>query len=324
VQAARQMEDELHPVAEVSWEEEPPTEDDDIVADETGMPSVDSAAPRRGQASVVALPHTAGQPLDPVVRAPMEQRIGHDFTNVRVHGDTESAVAARELGARALTVGRDIYFESGGYDPATREGRRLLAHELVHVVQQTKPGPPRSDVMQCPSIAGVAITGALPGAQAAPRRKRATRSCDGLCAPSKAPLHDGCTRGGPAASGDWITGLVVERSKQRLTATWSGGRTDTWACSPSKSSKGHGQVPTPLVKDDRVGIKCDQCHTNAHGDGMGWFTGLASEGRRIGFHDSQKVGSGIESHGCIRVHCDTARTIQEHTSTGTTTIDVVA
>jgi len=302
VEAARQVED----VMEASTDEE-----DDIVADETGMPSLDGAVPQRNRASTVALPHAAGQPFDHVVRAQMERRIGHDFGDVRVHADAEAASAARRVGASAFTVGRDIYFGSGKYDAATREGRRLLAHELVHVVQQTAAGPPGADVVQRRPV---------PGGE---RRRRPPGQCDGPCAPSKAPLHDGCNNGGPAAVGDWITGLLVKRAGHRVIATWNSGKTDSWPCSPSTKRGANGKVPTPLVKNDHVGVKCDQCHTNRHGDGMGWFTGLGSQGRAIGFHNSQLVGPGHESHGCIRVSCDVARTIQEHSSTGTTTIDAV-
>jgi hypothetical protein len=66
----------------------------------------------------------------------MEQRFGHDFSRVRVHADGNSATAARALNARAYTVGRDIAFGIGQYAPSTRKGKRLVAHELAHVVQQ--------------------------------------------------------------------------------------------------------------------------------------------------------------------------------------------
>ena len=81
-----------------------------------------------------------GHPLDPTTRALMEPRLGHDFSRVRVHADGEAATAARAVQARAYTIGRDIVFGSGEYRPATVEGRRLLAHELTHVVQQRGAG----------------------------------------------------------------------------------------------------------------------------------------------------------------------------------------
>lgn len=77
-----------------------------------------------------------GQPLDAGTRAFMEPRFGHDFSGVRVHTDNRAAESARSVNALAYTVGRDVVFGSGQYAPGTSEGRRLMAHELTHVVQQ--------------------------------------------------------------------------------------------------------------------------------------------------------------------------------------------
>ena len=66
----------------------------------------------------------------------LEPRLGHDFSRVRVHTDGESADRARALRARAYTVGQDIVFGNGQFEPHTIAGRQLLAHELAHVVQQ--------------------------------------------------------------------------------------------------------------------------------------------------------------------------------------------
>jgi len=79
-----------------------------------------------------------GQPLDRSVRSMMEARFGRDFSQVRVHADGEAANAASAVRARAYTIGHDIVFGSGEYAPATVEGKRLLAHELTHAVQQQR------------------------------------------------------------------------------------------------------------------------------------------------------------------------------------------
>jgi hypothetical protein len=78
-----------------------------------------------------------GQPLDQATRAFMEPRFGHDFSQVRVHADAQAAESAQALNALAYTAERDIVFGAGRYAPGAFEGRRLLAHELTHVVQQT-------------------------------------------------------------------------------------------------------------------------------------------------------------------------------------------
>jgi hypothetical protein len=77
----------------------------------------------------------AGRPLDPVTRLEMEQRFAYDFSQVRVHSDQAAAASARRLGARAYTAGSDIVFGPEGYRPDQPGGRRLIIHELAHVVQ---------------------------------------------------------------------------------------------------------------------------------------------------------------------------------------------
>ena len=76
-----------------------------------------------------------GQPLHDEVRGRMEKRFGYDFSGVRVHSDTRAAESANVIGAKAYTVGSDIAFANGEYRPSSAEGIRLLAHELVHVIQ---------------------------------------------------------------------------------------------------------------------------------------------------------------------------------------------
>jgi hypothetical protein len=79
-----------------------------------------------------------------------------DFRQVRVHTGDRAAEAARAVGARAFTVGRDLVFDSGEYEPNSRVGQRLLAHELTHVVQQA--GPDRTaqaTLFRQPALGGV-------------------------------------------------------------------------------------------------------------------------------------------------------------------------
>ncbi len=77
-----------------------------------------------------------GNSLPNSTRAFFEPRFGYDFRQVRIHHDAESARLARQLNAEAFTYGRDIYFGAGKYSPDTTKGKKLLAHELAHVVQQ--------------------------------------------------------------------------------------------------------------------------------------------------------------------------------------------
>jgi hypothetical protein len=82
-----------------------------------------------------------GQALDPATRGYFEPLFGHDFSQVRVHSGSNAAESARSLSARAFTAGRNIVFAEGRYRPGTPDGKRLLAHELAHVVQQSRGGP---------------------------------------------------------------------------------------------------------------------------------------------------------------------------------------
>jgi hypothetical protein len=79
---------------------------------------------------------TAGQPLAAEIRQSMEVRFAQDFSQVRVHSDGQAATSAGEVGADAYTVGQDIVFGPGRYQPDAPDGQHLLAHELTHVLQQ--------------------------------------------------------------------------------------------------------------------------------------------------------------------------------------------
>lgn len=84
----------------------------------------------------IDLGQSGGRPLGSGVRRYMEGRFGYSFEKVRIHDNARSHRLARQLHAHAFTVGRDIYFDRGEYRPSARDGKRLLAHELTHVVQQ--------------------------------------------------------------------------------------------------------------------------------------------------------------------------------------------
>ncbi|MFP3460959.1 DUF4157 domain-containing protein [Arthrobacter globiformis] len=81
-----------------------------------------------------------GQPLEEPVRADMEGRLGHSFSDVRVHTGDAAHDSATSVNAHAYTVGSNIVFQRDKYDPGSDAGRTMLAHELTHVVQQ-RSGP---------------------------------------------------------------------------------------------------------------------------------------------------------------------------------------
>jgi hypothetical protein len=115
------------------------------------------AVPTR--AGLVGATSRGGHPLPAAQRAFFEPRFGFDFSDVRVHNDAAAASSARVVGAKAYTVGRNVVFGAGRWAPRSSTGRRLIAHELTHVVQQgTAPGAsPR--IQQHPPDSNHAITG---------------------------------------------------------------------------------------------------------------------------------------------------------------------
>jgi hypothetical protein len=103
--------------------------------------AVNNAEPTAVPPIVHEVLRSPGQPLDAPTRAFFEPRLGHDFSKVRVHTDARAAESARAVNALAYTVKQDIAFGEGQYAPGAAEGRRLLAHELAHTVQQGGDAP---------------------------------------------------------------------------------------------------------------------------------------------------------------------------------------
>ncbi|HKG58476.1 MAG TPA: DUF4157 domain-containing protein [Pyrinomonadaceae bacterium] len=110
-------------------------EDDDeqvqLKAAQTAEPKVTTSR----AANIYAM-NGGGSPLPETTRAFFESRFGADFSHVRVHTDANAEENARSINAKAFTVGRNIAFGAGQYAPESNEGKRLLAHELVHTIQQ--------------------------------------------------------------------------------------------------------------------------------------------------------------------------------------------
>ncbi len=112
---------------------EPPEEEEEIQTKSNGSnPSAST-----GVAQQIKAKSGKGSRLPKSTRAEMEASFGTDFSEVNVHTDEASVGMNEELGAQAFTHGSDVYFNSGKYDPQSRHGKHLLAHELTHVVQQS-------------------------------------------------------------------------------------------------------------------------------------------------------------------------------------------
>lgn len=98
--------------------------------------AVRQAGPEIAPPIVHEVLRSPGQSLDAETRGFMEPRFSHDFSGVRIHTDGGAAQSAKDVNALAYSIGQDIVFNAGQYRPNTLEGKRLLAHELTHVIQQ--------------------------------------------------------------------------------------------------------------------------------------------------------------------------------------------
>ncbi len=129
----------LKPLDEVA-----PAEDIEKKKKESGGAVQRKAKSADHECNVPALVHTvtasSGQPLDAATRSRMEAHFGHDFSRVRIHTNSEANRSSDAINALAYTSGEHVVFGVGHYTPHTPQGLRLLAHELTHVVQQTRPG----------------------------------------------------------------------------------------------------------------------------------------------------------------------------------------
>jgi len=137
--------------------------------------SASTAGPATAPGVVHDVLRSPGAPLDAGVRAAMEPRFGHSFAHVRVHADDQAAESAAAVGAHAYAVGRDVVFGAGRYAPASMDGRRLIAHELAHVVQQS-------------GLGGTAMQASLEvGRSDAPEERQADAAADAVMRGETAP-----------------------------------------------------------------------------------------------------------------------------------------
>ncbi len=93
-----------------------------------------------------------GHNMDQGTQNLMESRFGVDFSNVRIHTGQKAIQMSRDLNAKAFTVGNDIYFNEGKYNPTSTSGKHLLAHELTHTIQQSKGG---DTIQRVPTESGI-------------------------------------------------------------------------------------------------------------------------------------------------------------------------
>src|SRR5215470_13652329 len=167
-------------------------------------PRVRARPPRRPE------PHelldAPGRPLDPGLRRELERRLGHDFTRVRIHTDPDAAALAGLAGADAVTVGQDVFFGEGMFQPWSADGRRLIAHELLHTVQA--PHPP-----------GALRAGRDPGALSVPGEPLERQAEGEARRPGQADVAAPADRPGarerPVTAASWLRYATVTPEQRR-------------------------------------------------------------------------------------------------------------
>jgi hypothetical protein len=237
---------------------------------------------------------TGGQPLDAETRAFMEPRFGHDFRNVRIHADGQAVESAEQIGARAFTVssersrGGDIYFGAGEYRPSSHEGRRLLAHELAHVVQQGAgrgAGLVQRDPKEKPKAPPVTtveinqVAGGIGGEAVVKTDGKVVRK---MKITTGRPTH-------PTPSGDYTTGKV----------------------DPKHQSSTYGKCVGKNGSHDGTSGSCGKGET-FQGAAMTNYT--VFQGHPFGFHEGSLTAA---SHGCVHLSAADAAWVGQHLPEGT-------
>lgn len=263
-----------------------------------------------------------GQPLDGLTRATMEPRLGHDFSQVRVHTDARAAASARAVHALAYTVGQHVVFGHGQYAPRTPSGQRLLAHELSHVVQQTGAG---GQTAGGPLAVGEADAAAEREADAAAERAVSGRTV-GIVTPVARLVQ--------RAAEPYISNVAVNLSApQGATLEWKGtppadapgsdkftvstgkGYSDPddepGTCLRSCCGGADTQCAEPYDQPKKVGACCTPIGTFYTGktrpehNGWKYWTPVepvhTAYGRGIALHQHTEVTGEAIGHGCIRM-----------------------
>lgn len=151
--------------------------------------------------------NSGGRPLEPAVRDDMEARLGHDFSDVRIHDDAAAADSAKAVNAHAYTVGSNVVFQRDVYDPSSTQGKTTLAHELTHVIQQ-RSGP----------VDGTSAPGGIKVSDPSDRFEReASANADRVMA-GPAPVQ-ALSSSGPAVQlaedEEEVQGLFVQRAEEK-------------------------------------------------------------------------------------------------------------
>lgn len=276
---------------------------------------------------------SGGAPLPSAVRKDLEVQLGHSFADVRIHADEQAARSARSVQAHAYTVGRHIAFAAGRYDPGSEQGRQLLAHELSHAshypassalptgaLRVSSPDEPEEVCAEQIGRYASAGSGGSAVAQHGGATGAPTRTPSGAATVWRrwdAPAAGECT----LEEGRALTKVVVDQEKaQSVTLHWNDGSVESGMCS---TGKGHcctdtsDGVAASVTESRRNGSNCTPITagagypiTDRYRSYNGWrFWSTFVPARGIGLHQHHTVTGTPLSHGCVRLHEETAQKI---------------
>lgn len=290
-------------------------------------------------ASGVASP---AAPLDEAVRSELEPRFGHDLGAVRLHSGTQAAASAQDVGALAYTVGHDIVFASGRYAPHTAPGRRLLAHELAHVVQQSTSAASiarsptaiapasglherQADAASDAALAGGRVPALAPmrsvvARRAAPYIKRVRVD---LAPPQNAELE---WEGEPPTEATGSDQFTVSTGKG-----YSNSEDPAGTCTRDCCTDANTQCAPPWNRPDKVGACCTYIGSTfwtgkprVEHNGWKWWTPIEPyyNIRGIALHQHDEVTGRPIGHGCVRMADENARRIFDYSNGRRTNVTI--
>ena len=283
---------------------------------------------------------TSGEPLAAATKQTMEAHFGHDFSHVRVHADRRAAESARAVDARAYTVGSHIAFGRDRYAPDSTSGRRLLAHELTHVVQQGEASA--SSGAQPPTAAHeheadraaetvAAGLGARPALRSRPSMQRAgepfiKKVTVHLAPPQNAALE---WEGTPPSDAPGNDAFTVSTGKG-----YSDPDDPPRTCTRTCCSDAAKQCAPPWNEPGKIGACCTYIGTgfwtgtpeDEHGGPGGWkyWTPIQPNyaNRAIALHQHPEVTGKPIGHGCVRMAEGNAHRIAKFSRGRRTRVDI--
>ncbi len=227
---------------------------DDNGAGKPGVPTVDAGLEGRiGQLK------GSGSPLPPSDREFFESRFGADFGDVRVHTGDTATQTAQDLSARAYTVGSDIAFGAGEYAPGTERGRKLMAHELTHVVQQGGAGALQREPEDTIRRSEEEVTGGGGEAAAPPVPAAGSGPAEPAGAGEGGASQPGGNGAGPRGA---VTPVAPAASGKSAGDNGAGAKAAEALAAGSKATFSPGQDPGFQAVAGRVGAVADRERTH--------------------------------------------------------------